>query len=280
MYNSHIGDKGPNNANVPLVVQAPAKNEYNHDSYDNNGFGRNIKKLLATGVLAVTVVVGCGSPNNNEADRRETSQETIDPSMLENTEQCPSTYEVVGVDHGERNRWFADGIPSIREAKNSDEARDAIGDWLHGNNEHLGIKHDAKLFAAAYNILIGEDIKPQDLIDENGCATEEMLTSLAKLEIKLSDANVQPGVAPANGYNTGTDKNGNVTVSSERGVYGNDESRKAIMVVLPGGKENIVYILARCGQPVVSKQPGNIRPGPTEREENPANDHNNYTPQS
>lgn len=222
--------------------------------------------LLLSGSL---MIVGCG--NDNETQAADPTTSSIEAATTTTPEICVESWEMPGVDHGDNNRWFSDGLHVIRESQNQVQAREAANEWIHGiaegDNAHPGIKHDAELFAASYNaIFINADkqINSADLIDAEGCATPAATAALAELDLALAESDIEPSVAPADAVNTGTDENGNVTVASESGVYGDDESRKAISITTKDGCT--IYVMARCGQIVVFKDcvPPSIPEGPTE----------------
>lgn len=220
------------------------------------------EKIAAVAMVGMLALAGCG----NEGPSNETSSTTEGTVPVEfvadNSEACPETWEVPGVNHGEANKWFDIGQEKIATATTPEEARDAADTWVNGNEEHPGLKHDTILFTTIYN----ESVKPETplategLVDENGCATEKMIASTVELRSVLAKSSIVPAEAPADGYNTGTDAKGNVTVAETAGVSGD---RKAIEITLPDGTK--FYVMARCGQPVF---PGTDKPalphGPTD----------------
>jgi|GEM_PF-1322073 len=234
------------------------------------------RRLVAIGIGVTALATGAYMLNNDDNENRpKEATATTAPeaeSAATDMEVCNESWEISGVDHGDNNRWFGDGIIEIKEATTEQQARDAIVVWLHGSDKHPGIKHDAQLFAAGYNLFNTENDKPElkaaDLIDSKNCSTPEAEQALADLEATLAMANVRPGVAPTGGINTGTDSNGNVTIAEEEGVYGDENSRKALEVSFETDDGTCtVFILARCGQIVVTKTckpPVSIPPGPTE----------------
>ncbi len=239
-------------------------------------FGR-VRRAIAGGavVLASIGIAACGSDSNGERDATATTTSTThypETTTTTTPEVCIESWEMTGVEHGDNHRWFSDGIIEIKKATNEEEGRDAVVAWLHGSDKHPGIKHDAALFAAGYNLFNTENDKPEikaeDLVDSKNCATPLAEQALADLEATLAMAEVSPGAAPADGVNTGTDGNGNVTIAHEAGVHGDETSRKALNVTFETEDGTCtVSILGRCGQIVVTKNckpPTNIPKGPVE----------------
>lgn len=234
--------------------------------------------------LAALGIANCNGEDNEARDRdpRITESAEANPTTVAESLVCEPTWEMPGVDHGERNRWFGEGIVEIKRAQpGTEQARDALSAWLHGSEgwtpdstdeeKHPGIKHDAILFAAGYNLFVTEqgenELKPEELVDDEGCATERASQALAELEavLAVSDVKVVEEVDPetaATGVNTGTDENGNVTRAETPGVHGDT---KSLRVTTQDGCT--IFILARCGQVVITKtcRPANIPPGPTDQ---------------
>lgn len=235
--------------------------------------------------LAALGMVNCNGDDGESRNRdaRATATTEADPTTTAESLVCEPTWEMPGVDHGERNRWFSDGIVEIKQAQpGTEQARDALSAWLHGSEgwapgstdekKHPGVKHDAVLLATGYNLFVTEkgenELKPDELVDGEGCATQRATQALAELEaaLAISDVEVVEAVDPetaATGVNTGTDENGNVTRAETPGVHGDTKSLK---VTTKDGCT--VFILARCGQVVITKTcqpPADIPPGPTDQ---------------
>ena len=264
-------------------VSAPVEPQVSNTAAERRGYK---KWLAAAGGAALIVassfaLVECDE--DSQPARTEAAAADADPTVT-TPEVCEDTWEMPGVDHGDRNRWFAEGITDIKDAETEDDARKALDVWLNGNMDrddlapqakHPGVKSDSKLFAAAYNAMKASifsnndlpDLKAADLeVTKAGkvCASETAVAAVATMEAELALARVEVGEAPADGLNTGTDENGDVTVAEEAGVSGD---RKALVIVKIGadGKKCTVAIMGRCGQLVVEEDCAPDLPkGPTD----------------
>ncbi len=220
--------------------------------------------LLASGAIAACHESGDLQPINNPFATEEAMPGTT-------AETCEPTWEMRGVEHGDQNRWFANGLSDVKEAMDNNQpvdAKVALSEWLNGKegeHAHPGVKNDAYLLAAGYNAfssLFGTpgDIKADDLKDDKNCANDMAVQTIISMEAMFAVSTVSMGEAPANGHNTGTDAKGQVTVAEKPGVTGD---RRAINVTLPNGKQ--VSIMLRCGQPVLpSENKPNLPPGETD----------------
>jgi hypothetical protein len=171
------------------------------------------------------------------------------------TMACPQTWEVKYADHGS-NRWFAEGIASIQNAKTNAQAAAAAQDWVHR------VESDPINLSGAISYFLNKDVPQAELVDGK-CASETAKSFATQLELKLSTAkSITAGNAPSNGTNSGVD-NGRVVSATSSGVTGNT---KAIKVDLGNGK--VIWIMARCGNAVTTgKAP--VPPGKTERQPKP-----------
>lgn len=220
--------------------------------------GMKALAVVAAGGLALSACAG-----NEGSDETPSTTEATAPAELvvDNTEACPETWEISGVNHGDANKWFEEGQAKIAAAETPDEARDAADTWLNGNGEHPGVKHDKQLLTVVYNKTVKPEtpITADELVDENGCSTEKAVQATIELELVLATATITPSEAPVTGYNTGTNAEGEVTVAATAGVGGD---RKSIKIVTADGVE--YDVMARCGQPVFPGQPTGIPEGPTD----------------
>jgi len=148
------------------------------------------------------------------------------------------------------NRWFGEGIASIRDAQTNEQAVAAASDWLEE------IRTDPILFEAGAEALLKNDIDPATLFS-NRCATDAAVKLELSVLTTLAESKIVPDDAPANGYNTGVE-NGVVVGSPTPGIGGD---RKAIKITLPDGSE--VWIMARCGN-IVTPGPSVLPPGTTD----------------
>lgn len=253
--------------NMPAVEQAT--------SQEPSWFKKQRRAIGALVAGTVMVVSGPGllAACNDDGGEQAGPDSTLAADQFEQNEACPETWEVIGVDNGDENKWFAEGMNAIRVAETNEQARDAAEAWINGTDENLGIKHDEQLIVSGYNILFNnsiangsvERLTGDGLIDESGCATDKMTQAVSDIRAWVAASEVTVEDAPADWVNTGTDENGNVTIASQPGISGD---RKAIKIVSPDG--NTVYIMGRCGQPVIPGQPNvPIPEGPTDNPEVP-----------
>lgn len=211
---------------------------------------RLLVALLATVSLSVAA---CGGSHPNEVSvKTGTSSETAAAT----TTECPSSWGRADSDKA-GNRWFADGIPAIGTASNSEEARKAASDWMNG------VRKDPVLLAGAAKVLVHKDVDKAGLFDSKGCATSQAVDLVAEMEAALALSTITPSEAPATGYNSGT-HDGVVVGSSTPGIAGD---RKAIQIVLPDGTK--IWIMRRCGNPVTEGKSG-LPEGPTDNQPPPA----------
>jgi hypothetical protein len=170
------------------------------------------------------------------------------------TKACATTWELKTADHG-ANRWFADGVTTIQNAKTSAQARAAANDWVHK------VEYDPALLSGAISYFLHKEV-PAAQLTAGKCASTKAKTLASELELKLATSKVTAGNAPSNGTNSGVD-NGRVVSATISGITGNT---KAVKVVMSDG--TIVWIMARCGNPVTQgKAP--VPPGKTENQPPP-----------
>lgn len=164
---------------------------------------------------------------------------------------CPGSWAVVKSDNT-NNRWFADGIASIRNAKTEAEARKAAEEWLGK------VKTDPVLLSGASTYMLKQQVDPAKLVN-GSCMSSDAVTLTRSLELALADASIKVEAAPANGTNSGVAA-GSVVIAPASGISGD---RSAIKVTLKDG--TVVYIMARCGNPVTTSPP-KLPPGPTDEQ--------------
>lgn len=188
----------------------------------------------------------------SNANDEPTPEPTEELSEEPSEEPCPTWEQDDSDTTG--NRWFANGIPSIAEASDNEEARDAAAEWLES------VKADPVLLRGAGVYLLDKDVDSDALFDEEDCATETAQDLVGQLEVALSLSQIAPSEAPESGYNSGV-SGGEVVTASNSGISGD---RRAVQISLPAGKK--VWIMARCGNPVVvEKLP--VPEGPTDEPE-------------
>lgn len=208
---------------------------------------------LALSVVVLAALVGADYDfiDNDDKPASATSKKETSKKPSRNTDKkCDDTWKLQESDHGDNNRWMANGIREIREADTPEKAREATYVWLDQT------KQDPELLAGATKYLLNRDVDPKTLVDGD-CASDEAEKLIAELELALGEAEITPEDAPANAYNSGTDADGNVVAASHAGITGD---RKAVKVVLKDG--STIWIMARCGNPV-AHQP-KAPPGPTD----------------
>lgn len=162
-----------------------------------------------------------------------------------------STWKMVAGDYG-NNRWFADGVVEIKEAKTNAEAANAANVWLGK------VKTDPNLLVGAAKYFLNRDVDKASLVTSDGWATDKAVQLVTELQILLSKSEIVASVAPVNGYNSGVENN-TVVGASTAGVTGDT---KAIRVTTTDGKDR--WVMARCGNIVTPGKP----PVPTGKTDN------------
>ena len=160
-----------------------------------------------------------------------------------------TTWQMSASDYGQ-NRWFADGIQEIKDAKTEAEAADAAIVWLEK------VKTDPALLAGAAQYFLKEDVDSSTLV-KDGWATQEAVKLYSRLGLAIGMAKVDVTEAPADGINSGV-SNGQVVQAANAGISGD---RKAVRATLDDG--TVVYIMGRCGNPVTTTPTPNPE-GPTD----------------
>jgi len=167
---------------------------------------------------------------------------------------CSDTWIIVRVKPTDDHRWFSEGLQSIKNAKTMADARAAAQEWL------TKVKSDPDLFAGGASTLLDRRVDPSTLVDATGkCASVTARALVGEVEATIAAAIITPEAAPASGYNSGRDASGQTVASATPGISGD---RTAIKLVLKNGKS--VWIMARCGNPVVEAPPTHLPPGPTD----------------
>lgn len=236
----------------------------------------NLRPVAVAGALLVAAACGGSGEQAASGPEGSTVGSTPGTEVVDTTvtpEVCADSWEMPGVDHGEQNKWFGEGLQAIYDAVDDETARAASDAWVNGTADHPGIKHDDKLFVAGYNAVFGlKDVEAQLTVEgirgDDGCATDKAVMARVELEANLATSKITPvDAVPEDWVNTGTDAEGNVTVAAEGGVFGDT---KAIRIETADG--NVVYVMARCGQPVIPGDhpivPGTPK-GPTDNPHNP-----------
>ncbi len=152
------------------------------------------------------------------------------------------------------NRWIAEGIPAIKAAKTPEEARAAAGEWARM------IRKDPVLLAGGIRYILHQEVKAEELFDDNGCATAKAVDLVAEMEMALALSSMKPEEAPATGYNSGADPNGGgIHVADNPGIQGD---RTSVRIDLADG--TTIWVMARCGNPVTMSPPTGVPKGPTD----------------
>ncbi len=167
------------------------------------------------------------------------------------TSSCPNSWKKQE-SNKRGNRWVADGITSIRDAKTPAEARKGLGDWVSA------VKRDPVLLAGASHILLKKDVSTSSLFDKQGCATASAVALVEELQETFVTSKVEPGTAPSGATNSGA-TNRTVVIDLTPGMAGD---LRAIHLTLPDGTE--VWILWRCGNIAMKNPPPGLPKGPTD----------------
>ncbi len=186
----------------------------------------------------------------NTTSSTSTTATTVAPTP---DSECPNSWGRSDSDKA-GNRWIAEGIPAIRNAKTEAEAHKGIREWTDV------VRKDPALFAGALRYILHKDVTATELFDNSGCATSKAVGLLAEMETALALSSVKPDQAPQTGYNSGADPNGGgVHVAGTPGIKGD---RASARIDLKDG--TTIWIMARCGNPVTMKPPSGVPHGPTD----------------
>jgi hypothetical protein len=138
-----------------------------------------------------------------------------------------------------KNRWVEDGIVSIEDAKTKADATAAAQEWLDQ------IKLDPTLLAAAGAYLLRESINYNDLISNDGWATEKAVQLYYEMRLTLADSKNSPATVSPTMTNTAYTSG---AVQNETNRITGDLKAIEITTKAVQGKDSItIYILARCG---------------------------------
>lgn len=206
---------------------------------------------ICAGLAVLTLVVALIWPSPKKSDASDSSDDTTTTDAPASEGACPDSWAVQQADNGD-NRWFREGIASIRAATDPVTARAAAYEWLDR------VKADPELLEATIFVFLEEDVEADDLVDD-GCMSAAAVTQATQLEAYFAASIIEPAQAPANGTNTGVNSDGQVTVASTAGVTGDTAS---VRVTGPDGKE--ADIMARCGNLVLLIPPSGLPEGPTD----------------
>jgi hypothetical protein len=197
--------------------------------------------------------ISAGDTTTTEASRETQSAGSVDVCVDE-----ANTWTMEAAKDKGDHRWFTDGIEEIKKATTPEEAKEAAYVWANKVKKH------PTLFAAGYKSVTGQDLDTT-LLEKDGCATTYADQKAAELELALAKSQVVPAEAPANGYNTGVNANGEVVQAAHPGISG---ERKSLQIIRDDGCT--VYILGRCGQIYTIEKCGPEVPvGQTDQPEQP-----------
>ena len=183
------------------------------------------------------------------------------------TPVCSNTWPMITSVHL-KNRWFAEGIASITDAKTNADAVAAAPDFTEK------VSQEASLLVGAAKAFHLPDVDVASLTDSKGCATDATVKLKIALDVARATArSITLSEAPTNGTNTGVE-NGQV-VSDPGGTIGGN--RKAIQIVLSDG--TTIWIMARCGN-IVTSGPPIFPPGKTDNPCPPGNEIPDCAPKS
>ncbi len=203
-------------------------------------------------IAAVTVVGGLALSGCATGVGTEGAPGTSGTTLTTGTapaEACPGTYPIVQANAGDTNRYYAEGVPAIKNAQagSSPDAENGVNVWFNL------IEADPELLAGTANALLNVNVTPAELQDAEGkCATpraQALSTQLKASVIRTGDQAPQVGDVPADGRNTGTASDGTVVVSGQNGISGDRKGIRVNIDTKDGSKT--FYILARCGNIVL-----------------------------
>ncbi|RTK94551.1 hypothetical protein EKI60_02940 [Candidatus Saccharibacteria bacterium] len=211
--------------------------------------------LLGSGALA-----GCGAETDlGNREEAATAAADVDAGAPTEEEQeaCAKTWAMPGLPRNEASRVIMDGIPELGDAANEDEARDAIGVWSEV------ISRDDGVLADYAKQIIEKEIPKDELVDEEGCATELADDVRTAMEVELSEAEISDGSVPAplGMVNSGFDGE-RVFFAERAGVSGDT---MGVSLTLKDGRR--VHIMKRCGNLGIVSGPVYLPPGKTDEPE-------------
>ena len=217
---------------------------------------------LITLMVIALIVLGNGGVNGmSGASANDVAGAKPTPSATPAQEKaCADTWAIVPSDNT-NNRWFFEGIASIRDAKTNEEATAAAFDW------QTKVRTDPKLLAGAAKVILQRDVDRNTLVDSKNCATEAAVDLDMEIGMQLASSKITPDDVDPNAYNTGV-QDGTVIGDTSPGI-GGDTS--AVQVTLADGR--VIWIMARCGN-LATQGPPSLPPGVTDNPERCA-----YNPQ-
>jgi len=178
----------------------------------------------------------------------------------EQEKACADTWPIVESDNT-NNRWFFEGIASIRDAKTNKEATAAAFDW------QSKVRTDPKLLAGAAKLMLQRDVDRSTLSNSENCATEAAVDLDLEIGTAIATSVITPDDVDPNAFNTGV-QDGTVIGDTSGGIGGD---LSAIQLKLSDGR--IIWIMARCGN-IATQGPPSLPSGPTDNPERCA-----YNPQ-
>ena len=182
------------------------------------------------------------------------------PTPTPTSEACSASWVIEEADNT-NNRWFLEGIASIKDATTNEEATAAAYDWQEK------VRTDPDLLAGAAKVFLQRDVDRNSLVNSEGCATEAAVDLDMEIGIALATAKVTPDDVDPNAFNTGVQDG--IVIGDASGGIGGDLS--AVQVTLSDGR--VIWIMARCGN-LATQGPPPLPPGITDNPERCA-----YNPQ-
>lgn len=248
--------------------QGIERNEVNMEN--NREEANNQLKKSAAFLLGATVVVagvigaikGVDNWLSNDGGSHSGGEDPVETgSSSVSSEICVDSWAVAHLDNT-GNRVAAAGLESLGTASDNPEARQAAQEAFDL------IKADPEVLAGYANIFnykMGRvtEYKGSELHDGE-CFTEHGEQVASELEAILAMSQIEPGEAPSDGFNAGTNEDGELVQAEQRGITGD---REAVLVILPNGKK--VWIMERCINPVTKEVITVIPKGPTDEPEKP-----------
>ena len=212
-----------------------------------------IALLLVLAVIVAAFVISntSGAAGNVESKDFETSLNNASPKPSATPEECSATWPIEE-SNNKNNRWFYDGIASIKAATTDKEAVAAAYDW------QMKVRTDPDLLAGAVKTFLLKDVDRNTLVDTKGCATEEAAALDLELGMTLASSHITADDVPATAHNSGVGTDGTVTGDASGGIGGD---LTAIQVKLPDGRT--IWIMARCGNLATEGAPP-LPTGPTD----------------
>jgi hypothetical protein len=229
----------------------------NTTSHTKGKIGGGILALVAVvvAIFAVLAIVLTSSVSGASSAGLGNNAANAAPSPRPTAEQekaCADTWVIVEADNT-NNRWFFEGIASIRDAKTNEEATAAAYDWQEK------VRTDPDLLVGAAKVFFPDrNFDRNSFVDSKNCATKAAVDLNMEIGTAIATSVITPDDVDPNAHNTGTGVDGSVIGDASGGIGGD---LSAVQLTLSDGR--VIWIMARCGNLATPGAPS-LPPGPTD----------------